>query len=115
MGKFLEVDKGRQILFRETSEYFTDAAKADGVYLRKPRRFCLPVDHAEENLFGEIRASALSTSPACRSIGTTGGTDDRVIIFAAHRCNASTFSIHLRKDQTHYAHCCSRSFPPYSQ
>ena len=59
MGKFLEVEKGRQILFRETSEYFTDAAKADGVYLRKPRRFCLPVDRAEENLFGEIRASAL--------------------------------------------------------
>ena len=59
MGKFLEEEKRRQILFKRTSACFTEAARPDGPYRGKPRPFCLPVDRAEENLFSEIRAGAL--------------------------------------------------------
>ncbi len=60
MGKFLEEEKKRQIPFKRTSGQFTGAARADGVYRRKPRPFCLPEDHARENLFTEIRDGALN-------------------------------------------------------
>ena len=59
MSKFLEEEKRNQILFKKTSEYFTAATGPEGIYRRKPRPFCLPVDHASENLFSEIRAGAM--------------------------------------------------------
>ena len=59
MGTFLEKEKRHQELFKENSRYFTEAARQAGLYRRKPRRFCLPVEQAEQNLFGEIRAGAL--------------------------------------------------------
>ena len=58
MGKFLEKEKRHQILFKKTSDYFTESARPDGRYRGKPWPFCLPVDHADENLFREIRAGA---------------------------------------------------------
>lgn len=58
MGKFLESEKPRQSKFKSGSPYFSAAARFDGVYKDKPRPFCLPLDHAEENLFSEIRQSA---------------------------------------------------------
>jgi hypothetical protein len=57
MGKFRDVERPRQALFKKTSPYFSDAARADGVYRRKPRDFCLPLECTEENLFSEIRSS----------------------------------------------------------
>ena len=60
MGKFLEEEKKQQILFKTNSEYFTELARPEGMYKRKLRPFCLPVDHAEENLFLEIRADVLA-------------------------------------------------------
>jgi hypothetical protein len=60
MGQFLEAEKLRHITFKATSPYFTEAARADGMYKGKPRPFCLPREHAEENLFSEIRTSALT-------------------------------------------------------
>ena len=59
MGKFLEEEKPHQSLFKETSKYFTEAAKPKGTYRGKPRPFCLPVDRAKENLFNEIRVGSL--------------------------------------------------------
>lgn len=40
-------------------QYFSTAARLDGVYKGKPRSFCLPLDNAEENLVPEIRKTAL--------------------------------------------------------
>jgi len=60
MGQFLEVEKRRQAAFKRSSPYFTDAARAEGIYRGKPRPFCLPREHAEENLFNEIRTAALT-------------------------------------------------------
>lgn len=60
MGKFLESEKPHQAKFKATSPYFSDAARADGIYKGKPRPFCLPFEHAEENLFPEIRQTALA-------------------------------------------------------
>ena len=59
MGKFLEEEKSHQVLFKETSPYFTEAARLEGIYRGKPRPFCLPAGCAEENLFRDIRAGAL--------------------------------------------------------
>ena len=59
MGKFLEKEKLNQIAFKETSDYFTEAARPEGLYRGKPRPFCLPVDCAGENLFSEIRAASI--------------------------------------------------------
>jgi len=58
MGEFLESEKARQARFKGSSPYFSDAARADGIYKGKARPFCLPVEYAEENLFPGIRKSA---------------------------------------------------------
>jgi hypothetical protein len=60
MGEFLEAEKLRQAAFKASSPYFTDAARADGIYRDRPRPFCLPLECAEENLFHEIRAVAFT-------------------------------------------------------
>lgn len=60
MGKFLESEKLRQAEFKASSPYFSNAARADGVYKGKLRPFCLPVEYAEENLFPEVRGAALA-------------------------------------------------------
>lgn len=59
MGKFLESEKLRQAEFKASSSYFSNAARADGIYKGRPRPFCLPLGHAEENLLPEIRETAL--------------------------------------------------------
>jgi hypothetical protein len=58
MGKFLESEKRHQTKFKTNSPYFSEAARADGMYKGKLRPFCLPLDCAEENLFPEIRQTA---------------------------------------------------------
>lgn len=58
MGRFLESEKPKQTQFKAFSPYFSDAARPDGVYKGKARPFCLPLDHAEENLFYEIQQTA---------------------------------------------------------
>ena len=58
MGRYLEQEKRHQIVFRETSDYFTEASRVAGPYRGKSRPFCLPIDYAHENLFSEIRAGA---------------------------------------------------------
>ena len=59
MGRFLESEKIRQAEFKASSPYFSSAARYDGVYRNKMRPFCLPAEDAEQNLFPEIRKSAL--------------------------------------------------------
>jgi hypothetical protein len=58
MGEFLKNEKAQQIKFKTSSAWFSDAARADGVYKSRARTFCLPLEHAEENLFPGIRESA---------------------------------------------------------
>ena len=58
MGEFLESEKPQQAKFKASSPYSSDAARADGIYKGKSRPFCLPLEHAEENLFSEIRQIA---------------------------------------------------------
>lgn len=60
MGGFLEGEKPKQTKFKSTSPYFSDLARSEGVYKGKPRPFCVPIEFAEQNLFSEIRESALS-------------------------------------------------------
>lgn len=58
MGKFIESEKLQQARFKATSPSFSNAARVAGIYKGKPRPFCLSLDHAEENLFPEIRQTA---------------------------------------------------------
>jgi len=58
MSTFLEVEKLRQSEFKQQSPTFSVAARSDGMYKDRLRPFCLPVDHAEENLVPGIRAAA---------------------------------------------------------
>jgi Restriction Endonuclease associating with ARP len=55
MGKFLESEKPEQEKFKATAPYFSDAARAVGYYKGASRRFCLPRENADENLFPAIR------------------------------------------------------------
>ncbi|MDO9131313.1 MAG: hypothetical protein Q7U34_15760 [Anaerolineales bacterium] len=59
MGRFLESEKPKQAELKASSPYFSNVARYDGVYKGKPRSFCLPVEHAEQNLFPAIRETAL--------------------------------------------------------
>lgn len=58
MGKFLESEKLKQADVKLNLPYFSTAARCDGVYKKKPRPFCLPVEYSKENLFPEIRETA---------------------------------------------------------
>jgi len=58
MGQFLEAERRRQAAWKKSSSYLSDGARADGIYRKKPRLFCLPLECAEENLFAGIRAEA---------------------------------------------------------
>lgn len=58
MGEFLESEKKLQAKFKASSAYFSNAARADGMYKGKLRPFCLPLDYAEENLVPEVRQTA---------------------------------------------------------
>jgi len=58
MGKFLENEKRRQAGFKLNSLYFSEPAREDGLYNGIPRPYCLPLAHAEENLFPGIRETA---------------------------------------------------------
>lgn len=60
MSKFLESEKRRQAEFKASSPYFSNAARADGVYKGKLRPFCLPIEYAEENLFPEVQEAVLA-------------------------------------------------------
>jgi hypothetical protein len=60
MGGFLESEKQKQTDFKITSPYFSDLSRLEGIYKGKPRSFCVPIEFAEQNLFLEIRGSALS-------------------------------------------------------
>ena len=66
MGRFLESEKPKQAKFKATSPYFSELARADGVYKGKVRPFCVPLDYAEENLFSDIRYTALAHFAAHR-------------------------------------------------
>ena len=55
MARLLVTEKERYIEFKAHSPFLSDAARADGVYKKKPRPFCIPGEHAEENLFRGIR------------------------------------------------------------
>ncbi len=59
MPKFLESEKPHQSAFKQFSSTFTTEARNDGFYRTKYRPFCLPLQHAEQNLFPVIRESAL--------------------------------------------------------
>lgn len=59
MGDFLESEKPKQAKFKSESKYFSDAARSEGFYKTKYRPFCLPRENAEENLFPEIRKTAI--------------------------------------------------------
>lgn len=58
MGKFLEMEKVSQTRFKKRSPYFSESTRLDGVYRKKPRPFCIPVEFAEQNLFPWVRRSA---------------------------------------------------------
>ena len=60
MGKFLNAEKKRQAAFKSSSEYFSEPARADGVYHGHAYPFTLPTTNAGENLYAPIRQSALN-------------------------------------------------------
>lgn len=55
MRRFLEHEKTRQTKLKTDPGLFSQAAIEDGYYKGKPRPFCLPLEHAEENLYPGIR------------------------------------------------------------
>ena len=59
MGEFLEQEKQRQIALKGHGHVFSAQAREPGVYRRKPRDFCLPLEHAAENLAPDIRDQAI--------------------------------------------------------
>lgn len=59
MGKFLEAEKQRLSVWKQTTPYLSEGARAPGTYRGRLRDFCLPKAYAEENLYEEIRLSAL--------------------------------------------------------
>jgi hypothetical protein len=59
MSKFLESEKPHQSAFKQSSPTFTPEARQPGFYKTKDRPHCIPLQHAEQNLFPGIRESAL--------------------------------------------------------
>ena len=60
MGRFLQAEKINQVKFKQTSGYFSEAARSDGEFRSHPYPFCLPQANVDENLYPEIRDAALA-------------------------------------------------------
>jgi hypothetical protein len=60
MSTFLEKENLKQVEFKNNSRSITTEARKAGIYKNKPRPFCLPVEVADQNLFPEIRHSAVT-------------------------------------------------------
>lgn len=60
MRQFLITEKTNQIQFKLTSPTISPSARVDGIYKKHTYPFCLPVEHAAENLPPEIRAEAIA-------------------------------------------------------
>ena len=58
MGQFMEAEKKRQALLKQTTNLFS--SREDGTYRNAPRPFCIPQKFAEENLFKDIREGAMN-------------------------------------------------------
>ena len=56
---FLQAEKKRQTEWKLDTNHLSQNAKKPGLFARKLRLFCLPVEHAHENLFEPIRARIL--------------------------------------------------------
>ena len=91
MGRFLETEKQRQIAFKARSATLSDTARADGVYRGKARPFCLPVEHAEENLYPGIRTNALAYA-ARHGIGWHHGRDGKP---SNHLCSSQVCCVNF--------------------
>jgi hypothetical protein len=59
MRLFLPDEKIWQAQFKVNSPYFSDEAKQDGKFGKNSYSFCLPLETAQENLFIDIRSSAI--------------------------------------------------------
>jgi hypothetical protein len=55
----LSREKARQIRWKHATPHLSPEAKQPGLFRGKPRRFCLPPECADENLFEGIRKEAL--------------------------------------------------------
>lgn len=60
MSKFLQTEKLFQAEFKRLSQYFSNKARADGIYNNHHYPFYLPMDWADENIFPPIRQSVLA-------------------------------------------------------
>src|SRR5690349_13221165 len=58
MGRFLKNEKPRQADFKATSDQFTGLARMNGMYRHSPYPYCLPVEHASQNLYLAFRQAA---------------------------------------------------------
>jgi hypothetical protein len=58
MGNYLDRERPIQAALKHQPGLFSTAAGADGVYYGRSRPFCLPQEHADENLFVSIRQPA---------------------------------------------------------
>ena len=58
MEKFLEAEKKRQVILKNSSPYFSEPARRDGLYGKREYTHFLPETCIEEDLYSEIRHSA---------------------------------------------------------
>jgi hypothetical protein len=91
MGRFLETEKQRQIAFKALSPTLSEDARRDGVYRGRARPFCLPLEHAEENLYPGIRTSALAYT-ARHGIGWHHGRDGKP---SNHMCSSQVCCVNF--------------------
>ena len=91
MTTFLESEKPKQAAFKATAPYFSDAARARGIYRNKPYPFCLPREYAEENLVPGIR-QAVTVYFASREIKWHDGQDRRP---SNHLCDSQVCCVNF--------------------
>lgn len=88
MAPFADAEKAHQITFKAISPSISPSGRANGMYRGKPREFCLPGDHARENLLPVIREEVLAFSRGAGSSGTRRSIMGPRTISAARRSAA---------------------------
>ena len=84
MSKFLQIEKPFQTDFKLCTPYLSDPARAVGIYKDHPYPFCLPAEHADQNLFPAIRQPILDYFKR-NEIKWHDGHDDKP---SNHLCNS---------------------------
>ncbi len=87
---FLAAEKKHQLVWKLTTKTLPREAKVPGLYFSRLFPFCLPIEHADHNLYQEIRDEALATFERLNILWHTSALPN---LPSNHLCSSQVFCV----------------------